>query len=443
MNKRSVRLSLIVAWFVLVAAALFAAAVPVTPLWAGLTNNSGQPLSPGRVYFYVPGTTTAKNVWDEAAKTTPRAYVDLDGYGRAQVYGDGIYKLTVCDRTTGSDVVLYSIDNLEVQTATTSTSISPTTATIASATITTLTANGGTINSTTINSPTIVGGTANGTTLANGTISSSTLTTSTLTSPSISGGGFTGTQTGMSINSPTIVSPVITGTGTAVLASATITTLTVTTLVGGGLTWSGIGLSGVSITGASTINGATLDGCAINNPTFGGTTGAGTLKNLTLLEGPTSSYSGLAVAKTYVDAYQQAPVATAFSGSLAGYTTMSGSAERITYLALYNPSATNSASYLVWTRNLYLELESGANAYAWMYLASTDACASNSTSIYDIAYASHGTASSSLQIPVKLNATVTIPAGGGVSIYLNAHGSGANAIARYDGSGIWGYARVY
>lgn len=62
-------------------------------------DNNGKPLSAGKVYFYIPSTTTFKTTWQDAAEATPNANpVVLDAGGRATIYGDGNYRMIVKDR---------------------------------------------------------------------------------------------------------------------------------------------------------------------------------------------------------------------------------------------------------------------------------------------------------------------------------------------------------
>lgn len=62
-------------------------------------TNDGKPLSGGKVYFYVPNTSTLKTTWQDAdgnvANTNP---VILDSSGRAIIYGNGDYRQVVRDR---------------------------------------------------------------------------------------------------------------------------------------------------------------------------------------------------------------------------------------------------------------------------------------------------------------------------------------------------------
>lgn len=60
-------------------------------------DNNGNPLSAGKVYFYIPpATTTLKTTWQDAGKTIVNTNpVILDAAGRAKIYGDGTYLQTV------------------------------------------------------------------------------------------------------------------------------------------------------------------------------------------------------------------------------------------------------------------------------------------------------------------------------------------------------------
>lgn len=62
------------------------------------TDANGNPLASGFVYFYVPGTTTAKNTWQDAGQTILNTNpVELDNAGRAIIYGSGAYRQVVKD----------------------------------------------------------------------------------------------------------------------------------------------------------------------------------------------------------------------------------------------------------------------------------------------------------------------------------------------------------
>jgi len=62
-------------------------------------DNNGKPLTSGKVYFYVPSTTTPKTTWQNSNETTANTNpVILDAAGRAIIYGDGTYRQIVKDR---------------------------------------------------------------------------------------------------------------------------------------------------------------------------------------------------------------------------------------------------------------------------------------------------------------------------------------------------------
>ena len=59
---------------------------------------NGKPLSGGSVYFYIPGTTTAKTTWQDAAETIPNSNpVVLDSSGGAIILGYGSYRQMIYD----------------------------------------------------------------------------------------------------------------------------------------------------------------------------------------------------------------------------------------------------------------------------------------------------------------------------------------------------------
>lgn len=63
-------------------------------------SNSGQPLSSGKVYFYIPGTTSPKNTYKDSAQTILNTNpVVLNAAGRAIIYGSGVYRQIVKDST--------------------------------------------------------------------------------------------------------------------------------------------------------------------------------------------------------------------------------------------------------------------------------------------------------------------------------------------------------
>lgn len=71
-----------------------------------------EPLAGGKVYTYEAGTSTPANLYidrdtTEGSATNP---VILDAYGRAEVFGNGVYKFVVTD---ADDVTVIEMDNLE------------------------------------------------------------------------------------------------------------------------------------------------------------------------------------------------------------------------------------------------------------------------------------------------------------------------------------------
>ncbi len=91
-------------------------AVLIDVLWAGLRDNDGNPLNGGYVYTYIAGTTTPKATYTDANKTTEATNpIQLDAYGRATVYGDGLYKFKV---TYPDGVEIITVDNVDYTYAT-------------------------------------------------------------------------------------------------------------------------------------------------------------------------------------------------------------------------------------------------------------------------------------------------------------------------------------
>jgi len=69
------------------------------PGYTQYLDSNGKPLSAGKVYNYIPNTTTPKTTWQDAAETIPNANpVILDAGGRAKILGDGSYRQIVKDR---------------------------------------------------------------------------------------------------------------------------------------------------------------------------------------------------------------------------------------------------------------------------------------------------------------------------------------------------------
>jgi hypothetical protein len=73
------------------------AALLPSPRFVVLDAN-GKPVSGGFVNTYIPGGTTPKATWQDAAQVTPNANpVPLDSAGSAVIYGAGSYQLTITD----------------------------------------------------------------------------------------------------------------------------------------------------------------------------------------------------------------------------------------------------------------------------------------------------------------------------------------------------------
>ncbi len=69
-------------------------------------------LTGGKVYFYSPGTTTAKSVWLDRNQATQAANpYTLDSNGTAQLYGTGSYRIVIKD---SAGVTKYDRDNIVV-----------------------------------------------------------------------------------------------------------------------------------------------------------------------------------------------------------------------------------------------------------------------------------------------------------------------------------------
>lgn len=94
------------------AAALLACLLTAVPASAGtllpngmqyFTDLNGAPLAAGCVYFYIPGTSTPKDTYLDAAQTQLNLNpVQLDAAGRAIIYGTGVYRQVVKTAPCGS-----------------------------------------------------------------------------------------------------------------------------------------------------------------------------------------------------------------------------------------------------------------------------------------------------------------------------------------------------
>ena len=86
-----------------------------------IIDANGDPVPGGKVYFYEPGTSTAKDTYDAEDGLTPNANpVILDANGDAEIWGSGKYKMNVL---TAADVQVpgYPIDNVSFSPASTHT----------------------------------------------------------------------------------------------------------------------------------------------------------------------------------------------------------------------------------------------------------------------------------------------------------------------------------
>ncbi len=79
----------------------------------GIVDDNGECVALGKVYTYATGTNNAKDTYTDRDKNSVAANpIILDAYGRAEVYGDGIYKFVVKDV---NDVTLWDLDGIEIQ----------------------------------------------------------------------------------------------------------------------------------------------------------------------------------------------------------------------------------------------------------------------------------------------------------------------------------------
>lgn len=143
---------------------------------------NGAPLAGGFVFFYIPGTTTPKTTWVDSGLTTPNTNpVVLNAAGRANIWGQGIYREVVEDINGNvqwdqlTDAPLSSVD------------VTGSGAVVLQ--------NSPTINSPTITSPSISNPTVTGTLIvpgiAGGTAANSSLTLASTTNGSPSGDSVT------------------------------------------------------------------------------------------------------------------------------------------------------------------------------------------------------------------------------------------------------------
>ena len=68
-------------------------------------DNNGNPLAGGKVFMYIPSTTTDKDTWQNEDESTLNVNpIILDAYGRATIYGNGVYRQIV---KTALDVTIW------------------------------------------------------------------------------------------------------------------------------------------------------------------------------------------------------------------------------------------------------------------------------------------------------------------------------------------------
>jgi hypothetical protein len=81
------------------------------------TKGTDKPLNAGTIDVTVAGTPNVAYVWDDRDKTLPtvtgRSTITLDAYGKAEVYGDGVYKFVIKD---SSGTTVETINNAEYKT---------------------------------------------------------------------------------------------------------------------------------------------------------------------------------------------------------------------------------------------------------------------------------------------------------------------------------------
>lgn len=76
-------------------------------------DQNGVPLVGGKVFFYVPSTSTPKNTWQDNQQSTLNTNpIILDSFGQAIIYGEGAYRQVVQDSLGNSiwDQLTYSTD---------------------------------------------------------------------------------------------------------------------------------------------------------------------------------------------------------------------------------------------------------------------------------------------------------------------------------------------
>lgn len=81
-------------------ASVFAQTASLLPMGVSqFFDNNGNPLSAGKVYTYIVGTTTNKTTWTNGGETVTNTNpITLDAGGKAIIYGQGAYRMVVRDR---------------------------------------------------------------------------------------------------------------------------------------------------------------------------------------------------------------------------------------------------------------------------------------------------------------------------------------------------------
>jgi|TARA_Y100000310_G_scaffold287244_1_gene311999 hypothetical protein len=80
------------------------------------TAYDGALLGGGKIYWYDPGTTDTKTVWQDSAKVSAHNQpVVLDAYGYSEIYADGLYDIKITD---ADDNTINTADNLFYNTGT-------------------------------------------------------------------------------------------------------------------------------------------------------------------------------------------------------------------------------------------------------------------------------------------------------------------------------------
>lgn len=93
--------------------------VLMTPPYMYFTDDDGEPLSGGKIYTYIAGTTTPKATYTTAAGNIQLSNpVILDSSGRAVIFIEGSYKFVITD---SDDVTIRTVDNVTSFTAFTQT----------------------------------------------------------------------------------------------------------------------------------------------------------------------------------------------------------------------------------------------------------------------------------------------------------------------------------